>query len=307
MEERIVYIDGKYQRESEARISIYDTALVTGEVVVEVCRTFNQKIYKLKEHLERFYDGLSDMSIDPGMSIDDMATITDKTLKKNLITESEEIEWQTIHYISRGLANIFHIAPFKQISPTIIIQCIPLKNRLASLAEKYMTGTNLIVSSQRVIPAEILNPQIKSRGRLDYILAKIQTNKINPGATAVLMDSKGNIVEGTGASLFFVYKGTILTTPSHKVLCGITRESVFHIARKLKIKIIETDISLEEAKKADEIFITSTIICLMHARSFEGKIIGRGECGEITKKIRNAFIKDVGVNFVKQARYYQKI
>lgn len=191
MQQRVVYMNGKFVFEADARISIYDSALATGEVVVEVTRTFNHRLFRLREHLHRLFTGLKEMYIDPGMTIAQVEDITQETLVRNLSSAPHDIDWQTIHYISRGPAGVFAMFPQNMLRPTVIIQCIPLLHRQGEMAAKYRNGVDLVVPRQRAISADVLSPQIKSRGRLDYILARIQAKAIKPDATGVLLDADG--------------------------------------------------------------------------------------------------------------------
>lgn len=304
---RIVYLNGQFVSESQAKISIFDTALATGEVVVEVVRTFNHRLYNLEAHLRRLFFGLQELGISMSLSRGAWHELTQKTLERNLSTEPKHVDWQIIYYVSRGPSRVFELLPAATLQPTIIIQCIPLHRRLAKMAKLYRDGVDLVIPKQRLIPADLLSPQIKSRGRLDYILARIQAKTINSDATGVLLDADGYLTEGTGASLFLVRQGTIMTAPSDTVLHGVTRQDVFNLAKRLDIPLVEKKLLVSDAEQADEIFLTSTVICLVHARSFDGKKVGDSRCGQITGTIRSALMRNVGVDFIKQAREYARM
>ncbi len=306
MNKRLVYVSNRWVPESKARLSLFDTAIATGELAVEVTRTFHHKPFRLREHIKRLYTGLKELYIDPGLNMNDMIRVTEKTLQKNLSTAPHWVDWQIIHYISRGPAAVFELFPQKDLRPTVVIQCIPLDRRLGKMAKKYVDGIDLVVTPQRLIPADVLSPQIKSRGRLDYILARLQAKAIYPGASGVLLDTNGYVVEGTGTSLFFVKYGKLYTAPSHKVLQGTTRHLIFILARKLSLPIIEKNLTVSEAAQADEIFETSTVICLVHARTFNGNPVGDTKSGPVTRTMRTAFIHTVGLDFVAQAQIYEQ-
>lgn len=304
MSERIVYLNGSFIPEQEAGISIFDCALATGEKVVEITRTFNQVPYKLDEHMARLYKGLDTLCIDPGMSPFELREITHETLSRNLKTQPESVDWQILQYISKGPAAQFEIVPEVDLHPTILIHCIPLVNRIGKMAKKYRDGVNLVVVAQRAIPQEIISPQIKSNGRMDHVIGRLQAKQLKPGSTGVLLDTNGYVTEGTGTSLFFISGSEILTAPASKVLTGLTRKMIFDIADTLNIPIQEADLTVEEAKNADEVFITSTVICLLHARTFDSQQIRDGLIGPITRKVQQAFIDEVGLDYVKQAQEY---
>lgn len=307
MGERVVYFNGEFVPEECARLSIYDTALATGEKIVEVTRTFNHKPYKLQSHLNRLFNGLSTLQIDPGLSQIELGEITTETLSRNLRTQSSNVDWQILQYISAGPAAHFEMIPIEELQPTILIHCIPLINRLAKMAKKYSSGIDLVVVEQRAIPQNVVSAQIKSNGRMDHVIGRLQAKQLKLGSTGVLLDSDGYITESTGSSLFLVKKGVIQTSPTTRVLNGLTRELVFDLANKLKLPIEELDLTVADAENADEIFITSTVICQLHANFFNGKTVGNGLLGPITNKVRQAFIKEVGVDYVQQAQDYEKL
>lgn len=302
--ERTVYVSGAFIPESQAKISIYDTALATGEVVTEVTRTFHQQPFRLEDHINRLFIGLEQLAINPNLSKAELASITLETLEHNLPTEAADVEWQIIHYISRGPTESFGLFESSELYPTVIINCIPLVRRLGKMAAKYERGIDIVVSDQRAIPVEVIPPQIKSRGgRLDYILARVRAG----GASAVLLDTNGYLTEGTGSSLFLVRGDHIETPPAYKILSGVTRGLVLELAAQLGIEILASELTVGDAATADEIFMTSTVICLHHGRSFNGQLIGDGSCGRMTRMIRQAFSNIVGLDFVEQAKLYSKL
>lgn len=307
MKYRKVYLNGQIVNESDAVLSIHDTAISTGELIVEVTRTFNQKPYQLGKHLKRLQTGIRELDIDLNMSISDLTHLTNKLLKLNLPTEDKTVDWQIIHYVSRGLASSFQLFDTDLIQPSLVIVCIPLLKRVGKSAKKYTDGIDLVIPKQRAIPSQILSPQIKSRGRLDYLIARSQAKRIKPGSTAVLLDSNNHVIEGSGASLFFVFDKIIHTTPADKVVAGFTRELVLKLARRLNIPVRESLLTVNQAASAQEIFITSTVICLQHARTFNGDLINHGRIGNITTRIRQTYIKEVGVDFVAQAQLYSQM
>lgn len=306
--QRVVYSNGVFIPESRAGVGIYDAALTTGQKVVEVSRTFNHHPFKLDEHLLRLYKGLEMLSIDPRMSIDDMGEISRETLARNLTSQPEHVDWQMIHYVSSGPAAVFDMHEAEDIEPTVLIHCIPLVNRIGKRAQKYIEGTDLVVVEQRALPQDIVPGQIKSNGRLDHMMARLQAGAMMPGATGVLLDQDGNVTEATGASLFIVEGERIKTAPSDRVLTGITREMVFDLAATAGIEIEESDFGVATAEQASEMFITSTVICQDHVRSFNGKrLSNNGAIGQITSVIRDAMVQELGLDFVQQALDYQRM
>ncbi len=293
---RVFYRNGSFVPEGYAALPIYDSAIVTGEVVTEVTRTFRQRPYRLRAHLERLFAGAAELRITPPLTLEEICAAT--------ATEARDVDWQIIHYLSRGPAQAFGPLWPEDARPTVLIHCLPLVHRLGRLAPAYERGVDLIVTPQRAIPADIISPQIKSRGRLDYLIARSQAAERCPGATGVLLDSRGFLAEATGATIYTVRHGRIATPPGERVLRGVTRALIFDLAARCNLPIEEAELTPEDAKTADEMFLTSTVICLAHARSFEAATFGNGFCGPITRQIRQAFYEEVEVDFNYQAQRY---
>ena len=175
---RIVYFNGSFVPEDQAKLSIYDSAIATGEKVVEVSRTFAHKLYGLETHLERLFSNLQLLRINPGLSKREMEGATYETLQRNLATQAKSVDWQILHYISRGPAAHFGIVPDDELYPTVVIQCIPLVNRLGKMAKRYTEGADLVVVDQRLIPSDVIPAQLKSNGRMDHIIGRVHANDI---------------------------------------------------------------------------------------------------------------------------------
>lgn len=296
---RIVYLNGRYLEEEKAKLSLFDTAISTGEKVVEVTRTFNQKPHELNAHLVRLFDGLKRLDLNINLTRNEMRSLVLKTLELNIKKTKRKDEWQIILYISRGPAAHFEVVRQRDLKPTIAVHCIPLRKRLAKMAYKYKQGIELVVVDQIAIPNSIVSPQLKSNGRIDHIMGRLQAKKISHSASGVLLDQKGYITESTGASLFFIKNKTLYTAEANQILSGITQSLIFKVAKKLKIKVIQKKLTVKDALNADEAFVTSTVICLLHANSFNKKHYGNGEIGPITEKIRRQFMIEVEHDFIK--------
>lgn len=305
MSQRIVYFNGQFVPEAEARLSIYDSALTMGDMAFEVTRTFRHKPFRLREHLERLAHSLSVIRTDPGMSLDELEQATLATLARNLPTEAPDIDWNILHNISRGPAGAFREAfPPGERGPSVVISCYPLTRKLAAVADLYDSGLDLVVPRQPAIPAELLDPTIKTRSRIHYHLANFQAEDIRPGAWAVLATPDGRLTEGTSGNLFAVLGGELVTPQLKDVLAGVTRGTVLELAREMKIPFVERDLSRSEAAQASELFLTSTSIGILHAHSYEGRAISGGAIGPFTARLRAALDEHVGVSFAAQARLY---
>lgn len=308
MSQRVVYFNGRFVPESEARVSIYDSSLVMGDMAFEVTRTVGQKPFRLDDHLRRLAHTLAALRIDTGISTERWQEITLDTLARNLATEAENVDWNIIHNVSRGPAGAFAeaFAP-DELRPTVIISCYPLVAKLAALASCYREGIDLVVPAQQSLPGELLDDALKTRSRLHYQLANLQAAEIRAGAWALLVDPAGHLTEGTSGNVFVVRDGELLTPKAENLLPGITRQLVIDLAEKLKQPWREADLTVADAAAADEIFMTSTSIGILHARSFAGKNVRDGQIGPIAARMRAGLAEFMGVDFAAQAAEYARL
>jgi len=303
--QRIVYFNGRFVSEVEARVPIYDSALVMGDMAYEVTRTFHQRPFRLRDHIERLQHTLDVLRIDIGMPLDELERVTLETLARNLPTEASDVDWNIIHNVSRGPAGAFAeaFAPEER-RPTLIVSCYPIMHRLAAMADAFESGVDLVIPPQRAIPRELLDPTIKTRSRWHFQQANMQAADIQPGAQAVLVDPDGFLTEGTSSNVFLVSHGELFTPQHRHVLSGVTRGLVIELAGRIGLVIHEADLTIDDARGADEIFVTSTSIGALHARTFDGLTINGGRLGPVTLRMRQAIESEVGVDFAAQSKRY---
>lgn len=305
MSRRVVYLSGQCVPEAEARISIYDSGVAAGDMAFEVTRTVRHVPLRLDQHLARLGHSLSVLRIDPGLSADELREATLETLARNLPTEGADVDWNIIHNVSRGPAAVYRAGvPRDAWRPTVVISCLPIVEKLAALAPAFEQGIDLLVARQQALPGEWFDASIKTRSRLFYQLADLEVAERQRGATALLREPAGWLTETTSGNFFFV-RGRRLYTPSlRSILHGVTREIVLELAQRGGIEALEGDFTAADAAQADEMFVTSTSIGLLHARSFEGRAVGQGTIGPLTRRLREAFDQEVGLSFAEQARSY---
>jgi branched-chain amino acid aminotransferase len=130
MPQRVVYFNGEFVSERNARVSIFDSALMYGDMAFEMTRTYNRRPFKLREHLQRLYGSLRLLEIDCGLAIDEMERLTLETLQRNLPTEPAYMDWQIMHDVSRGPLDLYRTAFPEALRPTVSINCWPLAKRL---------------------------------------------------------------------------------------------------------------------------------------------------------------------------------
>ena len=240
-DKRKVYFNGEFVDELDARVSIFDSALMFGDMVFEMTRSFKHEPFKLREHLERLYVGLKILEIDPLMTIDQMEDLTKQVVELNLPTFKPGIDFNIMHNVSRGTLGPYRSLFPDGLKPTISINCWPLYWHVGALSHLYDTGVNAIITSQRSVPAQYIDPKIKNRSRLFYLMANIEVSMMKGNDNwALLLDTNGFIAEGTGSNFFMVKDNTIFTPEHRDVLRGISMNTVINdLAPALNLKIIK--------------------------------------------------------------------
>lgn len=298
MAERLVYINGEYYPEQEAKISVFDSAVMLGDCVTESTRTFAQKPFKLREHIQRLFKSLKICRFDCGMSPSELEAVTIEVLERNLPAYAREEDMWIVHNISRGVYMPVG-DPSMPRPPTIIIHTAPMDLRY--WAPFYIHGCHAVTPPSRAMPAIALDPKIKNRSRLAYTLAELECKLVDPMAQGILLDINGYIAENKGGNFFIVSEGVLKTPRTLQVLAGITRQTTLEIAQRLGIPTQETDLQPYDVYTAEEAFFTSTPYCIMPATKFNGLPIGDGRVGPVTKRLLQGWAELTGVDVVQQA------
>lgn len=304
--QRQVYLNGRFVPESEARISIFDSALMVGDMVFEFTRTFNGEPFHLRDHLERLYTGLKILEIDCGLTLEEMEAATLKTVEINRPCFSTGTDFQIMHNVSRGPVGYYPILFPEEARPTIAIATWVMSIQVGALAEAYETGVHAVTPRQQAIPARFIDPKIKTRSRVYYQIADLQVKKIDPKAWALLLD-EGFITEGTRSNFFIIKDGQLLTSEPRNILRGVTRQQVLALARELGLPCRECNIEPYDVITADEAFYTGTSFSILPATRFNGHPIGSGRPGPITERLIGAWNELVGVDIKAQARMYAEL
>ena len=297
--QRIVYLNGEYVPESEARVPIKDQGFKFGDAVFDTTRTFGHKIFKLHEHLERFERSMRYLKLDGGHSIDDFVSVTEEVVRRNLPLISADDDYWVTQRVSRGLSEGDREAWPDWPDATVIVECTPLP--LAARAKSYRDGIEVITPSVRRVSPEMASPRAKTHNYLNLILGDLEVAAQNPDALSVLLDRDGNLAEGKGSNIFLVTEGKLKTPRERFVLPGVSRQVTKELAAGMGLEVEETDIDLFDAYNADEAFITSTSFCICPIRSINGRALAAGSIpGPITKKLISAYVDMVGFDWYAQ-------
>ncbi|MBI2953573.1 MAG: aminotransferase class IV [Chloroflexi bacterium] len=302
---RVVWWNGQLVPESEARISIYDSALMFGDMVFEMTRSFNKVQFKLREHLERLYASIKMVRIPLTMTMDEMERAVYETIEANDPIFAPDDEHRVMIDVSRGLLSIYanNVVGVSK-GPNVIIADFPLRWTVASMGPLFDKGINAVITSQRALPAYLSDPKIKNRSRLHYLMANIEASSHEGDNNwALLLDVDGFIAEGTGDNFFIVKDEVLITPEGRNILRGISRAYVMNeLATKLGLRYVEKNIEAYDVITADEAFMTGTPFCMIPVTSLNGTPIGDGRVGRITTSLLDAWSANVGVDIVGQIK-----
>ncbi len=279
-----IWLDGKIVPREEAKVSVFDHGLLYGDGIFEGIRSYNGRIFRLDEHLERFYKSGRAIMLRIPLSLNELEEAIIETLRANNLKDA---------YIrlvaTRGVGDL-GLDPVKCPSPTIFIIASKIQLYPLELSEK---GLSLVTVPTRRNDVESLNPAIKSLNYLNNILAKIEAT--NAGAAeALMLNRDGYVAECSGDNIFIVENGTIFTPPiSAGTLEGITRDVVIELAESLKIKCLESLLTRYDLYNSDEIFLTGTAAEIIPITKFDGRTIKDGKVGPLTKRLMLGFKKMV--------------
>jgi branched-chain amino acid aminotransferase len=277
----IIYLNGEFVPKEEAKVSVFDHGLLYGDGVFEGIRSYNGRVFRLYEHLQRLYDSAKVIRLTIPLSLEEMKEKILETLRLNNLRDA-----YIRAVVTRGVGDL-GLDPdkcSKEGFVFIITDKIVLYDD-----EYYKNGLNVItVPTRRNVP-EALNPRIKSLNYLNNIMAKIEAKNSNV-IEAIMLNSDGYVVECTGDNIFIIKNEAIYTPPTYLgALEGITRDAVIELGRNMGLKVEERIFNRYEVFVADECFLTGTAAEVIPVVKVDGRIIGDGSLGNITKKLTEAF------------------
>ena len=172
---------------------------------------------------------------------------------------------------------------------------------LAKRGKLYREGAEAMTTTARRIAPSMLSPRAKTHNYLNMIMAEKPIKALNPDAWPILLDENGNLAEGLGSNIFIVREGALFTPSERYVLPGVSRQMTMDMAKQIGVECTPGDIDLFDAANAEEMFLTSTSLCILPVKSFNGAPVGDGKApGPITKRLIDAYAKSVGCDFVAQ-------
>ena len=275
-----IYIDGSFYDQTEAKISVFDHGLLYGDGIFEGIRFYNNRVFRLTEHMDRLWHSARAIALEIPISKSELIAATLETIRQN------ELHDGYIRLIvTRGVGSL-GLSPDSCRRPSIIIIA-------ASIAlypeELYHKGLTMVTCAIRRTSPAALNPRIKSLNYLNNILAKVEAQNAN-ASEGLMLNEQGYVAECTGDNIFVVSSGEISTPHlSCGILAGVTRAVVFDLARDLGVPVHERELTRYDILAADECFLTGTAAEVIPAVQLDRILIGTGQPGPVTLKLVGAF------------------
>ena len=267
----ITYINNKFVKNSNAKISVEDRGFLFADSVYELISVFNKKIVDIDQHLNRLKSSLNKVKIKYNFNKKKIRKIINKLIKLNNV-----INGYIYIQITRGVAERKHEFP-KQYKPTTII----FTRNLNVDKKIYKKGVKIIT----IPDLRWLRRDIKTTSLLPNVLSKQLA--VEKNAFESWLIDNGNITEGSTSNAWIIKSSnTIITHPANtKILKGVTRDTIIKILKKNNFNVIEKPFNLIEAKNAKEAFITSSTLSVLPVVKIDNYNISNGKPGDITKKI----------------------
>ncbi len=273
------WIDSKYVELADAKIPILDWGFLRSDATYDVVHVWKGRFFRLDKHIDRFFESAKKLRMPCQINRDELKKILANCVIKGKL-ESAYVEMiQT-----RGMSPKFVRDP-RLATPRVMAFAVPFGWILKQ--EDFEKGLNVLLTDIKRIPPSSVDPTIKNYHWMDLVTGMLDAYE-KGNDTAVLVDENNNITEGPGFNLFCV-NGSGIFTPDHGVLEGITRQSVFDLAKELHLPIMKKSISVEELYNAEELFATSTAGGIMPITKVSGKEIGKGSVGNLTRQLHKLY------------------
>ncbi len=275
-----IYINGQFYDKAEAKISVYDHGLLYGDGVFEGIRVYSGKVFRLREHLERLYDCARAVALEIPLTREQMGEAVVATVRANAKQDG-----YIRLVVTRGAGSL-GLDPRRTSDPQVIII---VDDITLYPPEMYENGMEIVTAATIRNHPNALNPRVKSLNYLNNIMAKVEG--LRAGCQeALMLNHKGEVAECTGDNVFLVKRGVLRTPPLDAgILEGVTRNAVIELAKQADILVEEISLTRHDVYTADEVFLTGTAAEVIPVVKCDGRAIGTGKPGPVTKRLRERF------------------
>ena len=290
-----IWLNGDYVPRSEAKIDMMDRGFRLGDVVFDTSRTFNGRIFRLRDHVDRLYRSLKYVRIDPGMTTDEMAALTQQVVERSESVRRPGDDYMITQIVTRG--------EFRSASggadPTVAIWIDPIDFRRYS--PLFREGAHVVIPKTRAYSSMQVDPKIKHYNRLNFVLAELEVTDVDPEAFPLLLDMDGNVSESSGANFCIVSDGVLIAPGDDATLQGVSRATLLELAGRLEIPTSVEPIQPYDVYNADEAMLCTTPYCLLPVGRADNRRIGGEAPGPVTRRLLAEWSEMVGLDIVDQA------
>src|ERR1700726_4259809 len=275
-----IYIDGNFYDQAEAKISVFDHGLIYAARALEGIRFYNDRVFRLDEHIDRLWSSAKSIALEVPMSKSELVAATLETIRQNDFHDGY------IRLIVTRGAGSLGLSPDSCRRPSVIIIAATIALYPENL---YQKGLTMVTCSTRRTSPAALSPRVKSLNYLNNILAKLEAQNAGAGE-GLMLNEQGYVAECTGDNIFILRNGQISTPHLNSgILEGVTRDVVFEIAEELQIRAKECELTRYDVYTADECFLTGTAAEVIPAVQLDRRLIGNGQPGPITLKFIESY------------------
>ncbi len=284
--ESLVYVNGNFVPRSEAKVSVFDRGYLYGDGVFEGIRGYDGRVFRLDQHLERLYRGAKAIALEVPLTPEELRDVILETVRRNTLRDC-----YVRAILSRGEGDLGLDPRNCHFPATVVV----IADTIALYPkEVYEDGLEVIACVTRRNMATAVDPQIKSLNYLNNILARIEVGRAG-AHEGLMLNQLGYVAEATADNVFIWREQHLMTPPAHAgLLEGITRQVVLELAEEMDLPMREEMFTLYQVYSADECFLTGTGAEIVPVSRVDGRVIGDGKPGPITKRLTARF-KEVTV------------
>lgn len=275
-----IWIDGRLVDKADAKISVYDHGLLYGDGVFEGIRIYHGRIFQSDAHFRRLYDSAKAIRLKIPYSAEQLKAAVDETARANSF-----VDCYVRLVVTRGVGYL-GLNPAKCATPSVFIITDTIEMYPKEVYEK---GMSIITASVIRNHPNAVSPRVKSLNYLNNIMAKLEA--VDAGVSeAIMLNHEGNVAECTGDNIFIVKEGIVYTPTTHDgILEGVTRDVILRLCREAGIAAYEKTLQRHDLYIADECFLTGTGAEVVAVTKIDGRPIGSGELGGVTRRLMDAF------------------
>ena len=301
MNQPLAYLNGEFLPASQLALPVHDLGFVQGVAVSEQLRTFGGRIFRLQDHFRRLHRSLEIIGLSAAVELEQLAQQATELVHANhaLLDPADDLGLSL--FVTPGPYATFE--PESTGSPTVGMHTYPLP--FALWAGKYEGDQQLVVSSVRQVPEACWPAELKCRSRMHYYLADREANLTLPGARAILLNEREEVLEASSANIvaYFSNRG-LISPPQESILPGVSVAVIKDLAHQLQLPFSHRTLRVDDLLAADEVLLSSTSPCVWPVVGVNGQRIANAKPGEVFQRLLNAWSDLVGVDIRSQANRF---